>query len=90
MIFITILETILNVLEKIFSNISIPNIPDSVIDIINEVAEYVGLGFSILNNYCDLSYILTLFMIVLSVDFILDLINFILWICRKIPMLGVS
>ena len=90
MIFIKVLETILYILKKIFLDITIPNIPDSAIDIINEVADYVGLGFAILGNYCDLDYIITLFLIFLAIDFTLDLINFIVWICRKIPMLGVS
>ena len=65
-------------------------IPDSAIAIIDEYASYLGVGFAILNNYCNLSYIFGLFAYILVVDLSLDLVNFIIWICKKIPLLGVS
>lgn len=90
MIFEKLFELVIFLLKSIFIDIQIPMIPENAITVIDEYATYLGTGFAVLNNYCNLPYIFALFAYILVVDLTLDLVNFILWICKKIPLLGVS
>lgn len=89
-----IIKLILDVLYAVFSlltaPINIPSLPDGVSEVISQYLEYLSAGFSILSCYVNMTYLLSLFGIVLLVDIGLFLYKFVMWILRKIPMLGIS
>lgn len=70
--------------------INIPSLPDGVQDVVNQYLGYISDGMTILNVYCDLGYLFTLFSLILLVDIGLMLYKFVMWILRKIPMLGID
>lgn len=90
MIIKNLLDLIYNVFYLLTMPISIPSLPSEVNSAIDTMIEYIGTGFGILSNYCHLSYLLTLFGIVIAVDVGIWLYNIVMFIIKKIPMLGVS
>lgn len=89
-----IIEALMQVVYLIFaaltSVIAIPSLPDGVMGFMSEFLTYLQMGLGLLANYCDLGYLLTLFGIVVAVDVGILLYKFVMWIIRKIPMLGLS
>ena len=90
MIIYGLLELIYNVFDLLTSAISIPNLPDSLSDIITTVCTYLRDGLALLNNYCDVSFLLVLFGVVLAVDVGLILYKFVMWVLKKIPLLNIK
>lgn len=70
--------------------LDIPDIPPEVANYINSFFDYLSAGVGILANYVPLGYLLTLFGIILAVDVGITLYHFIMWVLKKIPMIGVS
>lgn len=68
----------------------IPSLPDESIVYIADFVDLLNTGASILANYVPLSYLLTLFLLIVSIDVALGVYHFIMWILRKIPMLGIE
>lgn len=89
-----IIEKLLELVIKIFglltSAIDIPALPDDVSDILNTVLEYLNTGVQLLACYTNLKYLLVLFGIIVAVDVGISVYHFVMWILRKIPMLGIS
>lgn len=88
-----IIEGLLTVIKNLLSTlliIDIPNLPTEVSNYINDMFTYISAGAGILANYTPLSYLLTLFFLILAVDVGIALYHFVMWIIRKIPMLGMS
>lgn len=89
-----IIEALMQVVYLIFaaltSVISIPALPEGVTSFMSEFLLYLQMGLGLLANYCDLGYLLTLFGVVVAVDVGIMLYKFVMWIIRKIPMLGLS
>ena len=89
-----LIEGLLNVLYSVFSlltaPINIPSLPDSVSSAIAGILDYFSLGWSILNNYFDMGYLAILFGLVIAVDLGLYLYYFVMWILKKIPVLGIE
>lgn len=83
---LTLLKNVLNLL-LVFE---IPPLPDNVTGYIDTLFSYLETGASILANYTPLSYLLSLFGILLAVDAAILIYHFVMWIIRKIPMLGMS
>lgn len=83
---LTLLKNLLNVL-LVFK---IPQLPTEVSGYIDTMFGYLETGASILANYTPLSYLITLFGIILAVDAAVLIYHFVMWIIRKIPMLGMS
>lgn len=89
-----IIETLMNILFKVFklltTPINIPSLPDSVSDFMTEVLGYLKTGLQLLACYTDVNYLLILFGIIIAIDVGIALYHFVMWILRKIPMLGIS
>ena len=89
-----IIEALMQVVYKIFEiltlPIQIPALPEEINGVIDTVVGYLEMGLGILANYTDLGYLLILFGLVISVDVGVMLYKFVMWVLRKIPMLGMS
>lgn len=89
-----ILEMIMNVVHLVFklltTPIKLPSLPSGVEESLNYYADFLTGGVKVLGYYFDLSYLLTLFGIVLAVEGGLLLYKMIMWIIRKIPTLSIS
>lgn len=89
-----LIKAILDVVYAIFSvltaPINIPAMPDSVSTIMADALEYIRVGLQIVASYTHLSYLLVLFGIVVAVDVGILVYKFVMWVLRKIPMLGLS
>lgn len=90
MIINAIMGLLFVVVSILTTPINIPNIPDNVVTVVDGYIYYLSQGFSILSCYLDLGYLFTLFSLILLVDVGLLLYKFVMWILRKIPMLGIS
>lgn len=89
-----IIEGLLNVLYNVFSAltsaINIPQIPEDIYSYIDTAVRYIGTGLKIVAVYTPLQYMLTLFGIVIAIEVGLKIYHFVMWVIKKIPMLGVS
>ena len=89
-----IIEGLLNVLYNVFSAltsaIDIPAMPADVSSYISTFTSYIKTGLQILAVYTPLQYMLTLFGIVIAIELGLKIYHFVMWVIKKIPMLGVS
>lgn len=70
--------------------IKVPAMPIKVTELLGVLVEYVSTGIAILGNYCDMPYLLILFTAVATVDTAVLLYKIIMWVLRKIPILGIS
>lgn len=88
-----IIKLLLTLVYQIFNvltlPIDIPDLPADLNGVITTIIEYVGTGLAILQNYTHLSYLLTLFGIVVAIDVALWLYKLIMFFIRKIPMLNI-
>lgn len=89
-----IVEALMNLLLKIFttltSAIEIPALPASVSESMAEALGYIQTGVQILGCYTHLPYLLALFGIIIGIDVGIAVYHFVMWVLRKIPMLGIS
>lgn len=88
-----IIEMLLNVLYTILNSLlilNIPQLPENVQGYLNTLFDYLVTGASILANYTPLSYLLVLFGVLLAVDTGIMLYHFVMWVLKKIPVLGIS
>lgn len=89
-----IVETLMRVVYSLFSllttPIQIPSLPESVHDILSMVLGYIGTGGQILAAYTDLGYLVSLFVVVVGVDAGMLIYKLVMWIIKKIPMLGIE
>lgn len=89
-----IIEALLTLLYNVFalltSPISIPQLPDTISQVMTDALEWVTVGLQIMGAYTHESYLLTLFGIVVAVDVGVMLYKFVMWVLKKIPMLGIK
>lgn len=88
-----IIEMLMSVLYNVLNLvmvIEIPSLPDSVMGYVNTLFDYMAAGASILANYTPLGYLLTLFGVLVAVDGGIMIYHFVMWVIRKVPVLGVS
>lgn len=84
-----LLQLIYTIFDKLLI-LNIPQLPEQVQNYINTLFDYLVSGASVLANYTPLSYLLTLFGVILAVDIGINVYKFVMWILKKIPMIGVS
>ena len=70
--------------------IDLPSMPENVSQILSSTLEYVKTGLALLANWTDLGYLLILFGVVVLVDAGVHIYNFVMWVLRKIPALGIN
>lgn len=88
-----IIEMLMNVLYTVLNTllfIKIPSMPTEVMGYIEQFFDYLVAGAGILANYAPLGYLMVLFGVILAVDAGVMVYKFVLWLIKKIPMLGMS
>ena len=90
MIIEALMQVVFVLFELLTSPISIPSLPDQVHNFLNSAMVYLEIGVGILSNYVDITYLGILVGVVLSVDAGLLIYKLVMWIIRKIPMLGIE
>lgn len=90
MIIELLLDAIYAVMSLLTKPINLPSFPSSVTDIIQMSFQYLQAGVGILANYTDITYLLSLFGIILAIDVGIKLYHFVMWIIKKIPILGIE
>lgn len=85
-----LLEVLLKAFSALTSAINIPQLPEEVHGYIETLLGYIKVGISILANYTHIEFLLVLFGLVLAVDVGIAVYHFVMWVLRKIPMLGIE
>lgn len=85
-----ILTAVYGLLIALFFGIKLPGFPDGFLDIMASAQGYLITGIRVLGTYVDLSYLLILFAAFLSIYVFYDLYLLVMWILRKIPLLGIK
>ena len=89
-----IIESLMNLLLKLFgmltAAINIPVLPDSVSTFMTDALSYIKTGLQLLAVYTNLEYLLILFGLIIAIDVGIAVYHFVMWVLRKIPMLGIS
>ena len=86
----SLLDLIYNLLDTLFTPINLPSLPASLSTIIDTLCSYISDGLALVANWTHLQYLLALFGIVAAVDVGILLYKLIMWILKKIPMLGIE
>lgn len=90
MIIKLLIDLIYTVVSVLTAPINIPDLPSDVNSFISTAIEYIGTGLGILSNYTNLSYLLVLFGVIIAIDVGLALYKLVMFIIKKIPMLGIN
>lgn len=88
-----IIELLLNAVYSLMNLllvIEIPDLPNEIYGFIDQAFTYITSGAGIVANYTPFDYLMTLFFLLLAVDAGIMVYHFVMWIIRKIPMLGVK
>lgn len=89
-----IIEFILDIVYNLFSflttPINIPDLPSAVNTAIEQLFYYMSSGAGLVAAYTPFSYMRSLFIVVIAVDVGISLYKVVMWILRKIPVLGVK
>lgn len=88
-----LIELLLSFLLRLLNTLlmfEIPQLPLEVHSYIDTFFSYLESGASILANYTPLPYLLTLFGLIVAIDVALSVYKFVMWILKKIPMLGIE
>ena len=89
-----IIETLLDVLYTIFdfltTPINIPALPTDVFGYFDTAMSYLQSGYKLLNNWLPITYFVVLYGIILAVDGGIKVYHFVMWVLKKIPMLGIQ
>ena len=89
-----IIKLLMDLLYSVFSvltlPIKIPGMPDSVREFVAVSIDYISTGISLLGNFVDIGFLLILFGIIIAVDVGILLYKLVMWVLKKIPMLGIE
>lgn len=89
MIIETLLDVIYNIMSKMLI-LEIPQIPQQVHTYIDTAFEYIVAGAGLVANYVPLDYLMILFTVLLAIDAGILVYHLVMWVLRKIPMLGIE
>lgn len=85
-----LLDLVYGLVNLLTLPIDIPNLPSNVSTVFQTITQYISAGLGILSCYTHLPYLLTLLGIVLAVDIGVHLYHFVMFVLRKIPILGIK
>lgn len=89
-----IIETLLNLLYTVFKvltlPINIPSMPTEALDMVETVFEWLSTGAGILAVFTPFTYLMVLFGVILAIDAGIAIYHLVMWVIRKIPVLGIS
>ena len=78
------------VTDTIFSVIDLPVVPDWLVNMINQVFGYMRQGMGIINFFCPLDGIAPAIDLFVAVWLVVHGYKIVMWVLRKIPMLGIE
>ena len=89
---VVIIKALLSLITGLISMIpfSIPSLPSQVGDVFHTLLGYLNDGIGFLSNFVHMEYIGVLFGIFVGIEAALLVYKFVMWIIKKIPMLGVQ
>lgn len=91
MIIETLLNAIFSIFEKVFSAIDIPGMPDGmseqVVGFFNDVLNYAGSLISLFVPWSQVKIFFPILIVILSSE---EVYKLVMWVLKKIPMLGIS
>jgi hypothetical protein len=90
MIVTLLLEVLYGAFNVLTLPINIPPMPEEAMTYVEQFFEYLEMGAGILANYTPFAYLMILFGVLLAVDIGIMVYHFVLWILKKIPVLGIS
>lgn len=90
-----IIEALLNgiyiVLSNVFSNFNIPDIPDGmteqILSFFSDTLSYAGSLISLFIPWSQVKIFFPILIVILAVE---EIYKLVMWVLRKIPMLGIS
>lgn len=88
-----IIELLLDVIYNIMSKLMVLNIPDLPTEVhgyIDTAFDYIVAGAGVVANYVPLDYLMILFTVLLAIDAGILVYHLVMWVLRKIPMLGIE
>lgn len=85
-----LLELLLSLFNVLTVGIKVVGVPADVGMAFAEAIEYMLFGLSLLGHYIDVPFMMTLFGIVIGMDVAFGLYDFVMWVLKKIPMLGIE
>jgi hypothetical protein len=91
MIIETLLNTIFSIFEKVFSVINIPGMPDGmseqVVNFFSDTLNYAGSLISLFVPWSQVKVFFPILIVILSSE---EIYKLVMWVLKKIPMLGIS
>lgn len=90
MIVEALMQLVFNLFALLTTPIAIPSMPESVHTYLTYALGFLSQGAGILACYVDLGYLIVLLGVVLAVDAGILVYKLVMWIIRKIPMLGIQ
>lgn len=91
MIIESLLNAIFSVFETLFSSINIPGMPegmsDQVVGFFNNTLNYAGSLISLFIPWSQVKIFFPILIVILSSE---EIYKLVMWVLRKIPMLGIS
>lgn len=91
MIIETLLNAIFSIFEKVFSVINIPGMPDGmsnqVVSFFSDTLNYAGSLISLFVPWSQVKVFFPILIVILSSE---EIYKLVMWVLKKIPMLGIS
>lgn len=91
MIIETLLNAIFSIFEKVFSVINIPGMPDGmseqVVSFFSDTLNYAGSLISLFVPWSQVKVFFPILIVILSSE---EIYKIVMWVLKKIPMLGIS
>lgn len=91
MIIESLLNAIFSVFEKVFSVINIPGMPDgmdnTIVEFLGSALNYAGSLISLFLPWSQVKVFFPILIVILASE---EIYKLVMWVLRKIPMLGMS
>lgn len=89
-----IIEMLLDVLYSVFNllttPIDLPNFTTTSLNYFESFMSYISSGVAIVSTFVDFKYLSAALLFVIAIEVGMYLYQFVLWILKKIPMLGIE
>lgn len=86
MILIGLLNIIFEFLKLLFSWLSLPDMPEEITSVIDQVIQYVVDGLPILWLFFDKSFVTVCLLLVLAIYNFEKIYDFMMWLLKKLPI----
>ena len=83
-------DLLIGLFDLLLTPVALPHIPDEVLAVLDQAVVYMKAGFSFLANFINLDLVLILFPLAILIEKTDLLYKLVMWVLRKIPMLGIK